>query len=288
MFTTRRRRRNPLRTRRRGKMPDMIVRSSDTAVFYAAQGVGAPVVLLHPFPATHEFWLPVAEQLSTQYKLIMPDLRGLGASGPGDGPALMEKHADDVRRICDDVGFGKATFAGISIGGYILFEFWRRHRERVNALVLCDTKAAADNEEGRQGRMKAAELVQERGPEIFIDEQIPRLLGETTQRNRPDIVSKARKIMMVNTAKGIAAVQLGMAARPDSTATLATINVPTLFVGGAEDMLSPPEELNRMGRMVGGSEVKVIPGVGHYSAFEKPDEFVVVLREFLGKLNHQG
>lgn len=266
----------------------MIVRSNGADILYAVQGSGAPVVLLHPFPASHSFWLPVAEQLAPDYKLIMPDLRGMGASGVGDGPATMYLHADDIRRVCDELSVRRAVFVGVSIGGYILFEFWRRFRERVTALAFCNTKAPADTDEARKGRQQAAETVMERGPEFFIDAQLPKLIGRTTQKNRPDLVSSAKSMMMSSTAKGIAAAQLGMASRPDSLPTLATISVPTLFLGGTDDVLSPPDEIRRMHSLVAGSELRIITDAGHYSAFEKPIEFASILREFLRSIEHSG
>ena len=198
----------------------MIVRSNDAEINYNVQGDGAPVVLLHPFPASHRFWLPVVELLSSRYQFIIPDLRGLGASTVGDGPATMQKHAEDIRRVCDDAGAGTPVFIGVSMGGYILFEFWRRFRERVGSVVLSNTKAGADTDEARKGRLESAEQVLQRGPEFFIDAQLPKLISETIRRNRPDVVDEARRIMMASTAAGIAANQQGMAARPDSTATL--------------------------------------------------------------------
>lgn len=266
----------------------MIVRSNDAEISYTVQGDGAPVVLLHPFPANHRFWLPVVELLSSRYRFIVPDLRGLGSSTLGDGPATMEKHAEDIRRVCDDAGVGKPAFIGVSMGGYILFEFWRRFRERFGSLVFSNTKAGADTDEARKGRLEAAEQVLRRGPEVFIEAQLQKLIGEATRRNRPDVVDEARRIMMASTATGIAANQQGMAARPDSTATLPGINVPALFVGGIEDVLTPPEEIERMHKAVRGSQLRIIPAVGHYAAFERPDEYASILREFLGSVQHRG
>ena len=77
--------------------------------------------------------------------LILPDLRGHGESEVGEGPATMEKHAADLARVMDDAEVGRAPLIGVSIGGYVIFEFWRRHRGRVAALGLCNTKAPADD-----------------------------------------------------------------------------------------------------------------------------------------------
>src|SRR5580698_10779540 len=132
------------------------VRSGDAEIAYRVLGEGPPVVLLHPFPANHEFWLPVARALATRYRVVLPDLRGHGDSGVGEGPATMAKHASDISRILAEEKIDRAIFAGVSIGGYALFEFWRKYPGRVQALILCNTKAQADTAEGRAGRLQSA------------------------------------------------------------------------------------------------------------------------------------
>src|SRR5579863_1503930 len=115
-------------------IPSRQIKSGDAEITYRVLGDGPPVVLLHPFPVHHEFWLPAAQALITRYRVILPDLRGHGDSGVGEGPATMEKHAADLARVMDDADIGRAPLVGVSIGGYILFEFWRKHRGRVAAL----------------------------------------------------------------------------------------------------------------------------------------------------------
>src|SRR4051794_28207207 len=172
------------------------VHSLDADIFYETVGSGPAVVLLHPFPVDHDFWSPVSEQLSTQYRLILPDLRGHGESGVGDGPATMQKHAADLAKVLDDADVGRAIFIGVSIGGYILFEFWRRSRERVAGLALCNTKAQADTPEARAGRLQAAAEVLETGVEPFAEGMLGKVLGQTTRTSRPDLVERARKMML--------------------------------------------------------------------------------------------
>ena len=196
------------------------LRSDDAEIFYEIRGSGPPVVLLHPFPCDHEFWNPVAAALDSRYRLILPDLRGHGDSEIGEGPALMQKHASDVARVLDAAGVGKAAFVGCSIGGYILFEFWRRFRERVSALALCDTRPQADTAEARANRLKAAAAVLEQGTEPFIESMIPKLMGRTTVATRPDLVDGARAMMRKMSAEDISLVLRGMAERPDSVADL--------------------------------------------------------------------
>src|SRR6185312_3436167 len=130
--------------------------SDDADIFYDVAGAGPPVILLHPFPVNHEFWLPVTDFLSSRYRLIMPDLRGHGESSLGNGPATMQKHADDIARVMTAAGADRAPLVGVSIGGYAIFEFWRRFRDRVSALVLCNTKPAADTGDARNARLESA------------------------------------------------------------------------------------------------------------------------------------
>lgn len=257
------------------------VRSADAEISYDVLGSGPDLVLLHPFPAHRGIWRPVAEHLATHYRVVLPDLRGHGESTPGEGAATMAKHAADVARVCDDAGVGRAIFGGESIGGYILFEFWRRFGERVAALILCNTRAGADSAEARAARLRSADDVLQHGVESFIDANLPRLLGESTRSNRPDLVAAARAMMMQMTPAGIAAVQRGMAERPDSTATLATIRVPTLIIGGDEDQATPVAEAELMHSAIAGSSLRVIPRAGHYAVFEKQDDAARLLRQFL-------
>jgi len=261
--------------------PSQRIKSGDAEIAYWTLGDGPPVVLLHPFPANHEFWLPVAEGLATRYRVIVADLRGHGESGVGEGPATMDKHTADIMHVMDDVGVGRAPLIGVSIGGYVLFEFWRQQRGRVAALGLCNTKAPADGAEARAARLAAANDVLERGTEPFFETMIPRLLGKTTRETRPDLVDGALRMMRKMSPDGVAQVQRGMAERPDSVETLKTINVPTLLVTGDEDILTGVNEAELMRRHIAASQLRVIPKAGHYSPWEQPAEATRLLRQFL-------
>ncbi len=258
--------------------------TDDADIFYEIRGSGPPVVLLHPFPCDHEFWNPVATALESRYRLILPDLRGHGESAIGEGPALMAKHASDVARVLDVAGVGKAAFVGCSIGGYILFEFWRRFRERVSALALCDTRPQPDTAEARTNRLQGAATVLEQGTEPFLETKIPKLMGRTTVATRPDIVAGALVMMRKMSAEDISQVQRGMAERPDSMADLKTINVPTLIVIGEEDMFSTVADGELMRQNVAGSQLKVIPKAGHYAPWEQPELVGTILRQFLDEV----
>ena len=260
-----------------------LIHSQDTDIFYEVVGSGEPVVLLHPFPVNHDFWTPVSQQVSGRCRLILPDLRGHGESGIGEGPATMEKHVADLVRILDHADVNRAVFIGVSIGGYILFEFWRRQRERVAALVLCNTKAQADTAEARNARLQAAAEVLEHGVEPFAESMLPKLLGQTTRSTRPDLVEGARRMILRMSAEDISLVQRGMAERPDSVASLKTIHVPTLVVTGDEDTMTGVAEAEVIHQNIVNSQMRVIAKAGHYSPWEQPADAGRLLRQFLDR-----
>jgi 3-oxoadipate enol-lactonase len=257
------------------------LRSDDAEIVYEVVGTGPPIVLLHPFPAHHEFWNPILPALSSRYMLILPDLRGHGDSEIGQGPASMQKHASDIVRVLDAAGVGKAAFIGCSIGGYILFEFWRRFRERVLSVALCDTRPQADTADARADRQKAAADVLEQGPGPFIETMILKLMGRTTLTTRPDLVDGARAMMRKMSPEDISLVLRGMGERPDSVGDLKTINVPALIVIGEEDILSTPADGELMRQNIAASRLKIIPKAGHYAPWEQSAAVGTVLRQFL-------
>jgi pimeloyl-ACP methyl ester carboxylesterase len=166
----------------------------------------------------------------------------------------------------------------------VLFEFWRKHRGRVAALALCNTKAPADGPEARAGRLQAANDVLDRGTEPFFESMIPKLFGKTTREARPDLVDGALRMMRKMSPEDVAQVQRGMAARQDSVETLKTINVSTLLVTGDEDILTGVNEAELMRQHIPGSQLCVIPKAGHYSPWEQSQDAANLLRQFLDAL----
>jgi 3-oxoadipate enol-lactonase len=255
--------------------------SGDAEIYCDIAGSGPPVILLHPFPVNHEFWSPLSPVLSSRYRLIVPDLRGHGESSLGNGPATMQKYADDIATVMTAAGVERAPVIGVSIGGYAIFEFWRRFRERVGALVLCNTKAAADINDARKARLESARDVLERGTEPFFEGMLQKVLGETTRRSRPDLLEGALRMMRKMSPEDVAGVQRGMAERLDSVLTLKTINVPTLIITGEEDEMTGIPEAEIMKQNVAGSQMRVVAKAGHYSPWEQPEEVGRLLRQFL-------
>ncbi len=258
------------------------LRSDDAVLCYEVSGSGPDLVLLHPFPLNHHFWDGVIPTLTQRFRVITPDLRGHGESELGNGAATMEKHAEDLLRLCQTEGVSNATFVGVSIGGYLLFEFWRRHRERVAALVLSNTRASAETAESRANRLRVADQVLNEGTGAFIEDMLGKLFAPATKFERPDIVEAAHRMMQSMSAEDIAGVQRGMADRPDSVETLGTIDVPTLVVAGEQD-IPPLSAAELMRDRIPGSTLHIIPNAGHYAAMERPEEYSTLIGDFADK-----
>jgi 3-oxoadipate enol-lactonase len=258
-------------------------RSDDAQLFYEATGTGLDVILLHPFPLNHHFWDGIVPLLSTRYRIILPDLRAHGDSDAGDGPVTMTKLANDLDHLCRELDITRATFVGVSIGGYTLFEFCRRHRDRVGALVLANTRAGAETPEGRAARIQIADKVEREGTSAFIDDLSQKLFSNSTLTNRPDIVDAARGMAKTMSPSDIAQVQRGMADRPDSIPTLAALQTPTLVIAGEDDSV-PRSELELIHQRIAGSQYRVLQKAGHYAAMEQPAEFALLLRTFFDPL----
>jgi pimeloyl-ACP methyl ester carboxylesterase len=163
---------------------------------YDVRGSGPPVLFLHAFPLGMAMWEPQARALRGSHRVVRFDARGFGASPPGDGLLSMERIAEDAVLLLDHLGLPQAAVCGLSMGGYAAFALWRRHPARVSALVLADTRAAADSEEAKKGRADLAEKVRRQGPEAAAEAFLPKLLGETSRRERPELVTRVREMIL--------------------------------------------------------------------------------------------
>jgi 3-oxoadipate enol-lactonase len=249
---------------------------------YDSAGAGTPIVFLHGFPHTRTLWAPQLDALGRQFRCIAPDLRGFGES-EARPPYSMDQYADDIAHLLDTLGIERAVVGGLSMGGYIAFAFWRRHRERVRALILADTRSGADSAEGRQKRRDTIALARTRGAGAVADAMIEGMVGKSTRRERPKLVRSVHAMLASAPVEGIVGALEAMMTRPDSTPTLATIDVPTLIVVGDEDVLTPPAESRAMQGAIPGSRLAVIPAAGHVSNLERPEEFNRTVGEFMAQ-----
>jgi pimeloyl-ACP methyl ester carboxylesterase len=250
-----------------------------------ATGGGTPVVLLHAFPLDGRMWAPQVDALAGTYQVVVPDLRGFGAAREqAVEEAGMDLLADDVARLLDDRDLDRAVLCGLSMGGYVALAFARRHPDRLSGLVLCDTRAGADAEPARADRLRMAERVLAEGNRFVPAVMLPRLLGETSRRERPDVVERVTELILEQDPRAIAGAQRGMAGRADSTDVLASITVPTLVVTGEEDQTTGPEQGRALAAAIPGARFLLVAGAGHLASLEQPEPVNEALLDFLAPI----
>jgi pimeloyl-ACP methyl ester carboxylesterase len=254
---------------------------------YDDVGSGLPVVFLHGFPHNRSLWTPQRLALHERARCIIPDLRGFGESSPSpdgaDAPS-MDRYADDVAALLDVLRIPRAVICGLSMGGYVAFAFWRRHRDRVRALALLDTRAGADTDEARAKRRDMIALAHAKGSGAIADAMITGMVGKSTREKSPETVDAVHRMLESAPVDGIVGALDALMTRPDSTPTLATIDVPTLIVVGDEDVLTPPSEARALHAGIRGSHLEIIAGAGHVANLERPATVNHFLTEFLASL----
>jgi len=196
----------------------------------------------------------------------------------------MDTYADDVAAILDALGVEKTVLGGLSMGGYIAFAFWRRYPERVKALVLMDTRAAPDSEEGRQNRYRTIEQVKKEGLTPLIEGMIPKLVAPSTLNGKRHVIRKLRSIMESASVEGVIAALKAMAERPNSRPLLEHITVPTLVITGRHDALIPISEAEEMALRIPHARLEVVNQAGHLVTMERPRTTSRLIREFVSHL----
>jgi pimeloyl-ACP methyl ester carboxylesterase len=259
---------------------DVAAGGGSVEIGYSDTGMGAPVVFLHGFPHNRSLWAPQVTAFFPFARCIAPDLRGFGES-PARPPYGMDRYADDVASLLDALGVARAVIAGVSMGGYVAFAFWRRHRERVRALLLADTRPGPDDEAARGRRRDLIAAARKGGSPAVADRMIEGMIGRRTRARSPGLVGAVHSMLAAAPVEGTIGALEAMIARPDSTPDLATIDVPTLVVVGEDDVLTPVAESRAMHAAIGGSRLEVIAGAGHLPNLERPAAFNQVTGEFI-------
>ena len=245
---------------------------------------GLPVVFLHGFPFNHKMWEPQMRALPNTIRAISFDIRGHGESQVADGQYTLEFFVDDLIALMDHLVIDKAVLCGLSMGGYIALRAIERHPERIKALVLSDTKSGADGNEAKVGRSAAMSAVKNEGVPAFAESFVKKIFASETFTNNSHGVTTIKDIIRSNTILGISGTLLALASRTDTTASLSSIDVPTLILVGEEDTLTPPSESEAMHALIKGSELVRIQGAAHMANIENETAFNEALLAFLKKL----
>jgi pimeloyl-ACP methyl ester carboxylesterase len=266
-----------------------LVQAGDVELAVVERGAGMPLLLVHGFPLDHSMWNAQIDALSRQWRVIAPDLRGFGASQVSPGTVTMEQMADDLAALLDALRVTEpVVLIGLSMGGYVSFQFLRRHAHRLRGLVLCDTRAVPDTAEGVAGRHKLAAQTLEQGARPVADAMLPKLFGPQARESDPGVIEATRRVILANQPAGIAAALLGMAQRADMTGDLPHIALPTLIVVGQDDAISTADEMRGMARSIPNCEFVVIPRSGHMTPLENPIAFNEAVEQFLTRVERGG
>jgi pimeloyl-ACP methyl ester carboxylesterase len=260
------------------------VQINGITIAYNDRGAGLPIVFLHAFPLNRTMWAQQEEALSSQFRVITLDLRGHGESDAPLWRYTLEQSADDVNALLDQLAIQQAVFAGLSMGGYILFAFYRKYAARVKGLILADTRAQGDTAEGKDGRFQMAQIAYKKGPSAIADMMLLKLLSSTSIQTRPDLVLKVRAMIEGNEISGIAGDLMAMADRPDSVPLLRQITCPTQIIVGELDQATPPSDAILMADHIPNSRLTLIPQAAHLTNLEQPQAFNHIVTTFATEL----
>lgn len=248
-----------------------------------SRGEGRCILFIHGYPFDRTLWQYQLSHLEG-WRRVAPDLRGMGLSDAPDLGYSMTTYADDLAALLDAMGVEDAVLCGLSMGGYVAFEFVRRWPDRVLGLVLMDTRAEADTPDGRRARDTQAAQARDRGTAAVADAMLPRLFAEPDPSHSP-AAARARRMIAATPVAGIVGALSAMRDRPDSTDLLPLLDeIPTLVVVGAHDRITPPDGAEAMADAIPGARFEVIAGAGHVPPLERPAEVTALLADFLKSL----
>lgn len=248
-------------------------------VAYTDEGEGAPLLFVHGFPLSRGTWSKQVEAFKTSYRVIAPDLRGLGESEATAGAVPMSRFAEDLYALLQHLGAGPVILVGHSMGGYVALAFAKAYPQALRGLVLVGTKAGADTPEGAAARRATAEKVRTEGSSVVVNAMAPKMLAASN--SDAAMAASVRDFMAPSKPEGVIGALLGMAERPDAGTWLGTIRVPALVITGADDTIIPPSESEALAKAIPGAQLKLIPKAGHLVAFEQADAFNAALGDWL-------
>jgi len=254
------------------------------SVFVEGNSKNKAIIFLHGFPYDHTMWKAQVDELSEKYFCVTYDIRGLGESPVGDGQYTMESFVDDLERIINELKLEKPILCGLSMGGYISFRALERMEEKFSAVILCDTRSEADNNEGKLKRAAAIKRINTEGLAPFAKDFITNCFGENyKQHNKAEFEKRIAKSSGFDPV-GVKGSLLAMLGRNDTTEYLNKIRIPALVICGEFDALTPPVIMKPLAEKINGAEFVIIKNSGHMSPIESPEEVNIALRDFLNKL----
>ncbi|MFO7625055.1 MAG: alpha/beta hydrolase [Anaerolineales bacterium] len=257
----------------------------DYEMEYEDKGNGIPLIFIHGYPLNKTMWEAQLQALSTVARVITPDLRGHGGSEPVQETYTMRSMAKDIKELIENLNIEQpVVLCGLSMGGYICFEFMRNYSNMVKGMILAATRATADSIEVKVNREEAVAIALEKGPLAIANMMLPKMLATATYAQKPALVERVRNIMVNTSTQAIVGDLRGMLNREDSTSLLKEIDIPVLILHGAEDQIIPKSEVDLMKNGIKNVKLQIIPAAGHLLNIEQPDLFNKAVRNFIQAL----
>ena len=254
------------------------------SVFLEGNNKNKPIIFIHGFPYDHTMWKAQIDLLSENYFCVTYDIRGLGESPAGDGQLTMESFVDDLESIIDNLKLDKPILCGLSMGGYIGLRALERFEDKFSAVILCDTRSEADNNEGKLKRSLAIKRINTEGLAPFTKDFITNCYGNYYKNNFKEEFNNRIVKSLTFSPVGVKGSLLAMLSRNDTTDYLTKINIPALVICGEEDALTPPEVMKPLAEKIKEAVFVVIKNSGHMSPIENPIEVNEAIKKFLERL----
>ncbi len=243
--------------------------------------MGPPIVLCHSFLCTREMWAAQAEALSESYRVINLDLRGHGDCGPAEDECSIGDLVYDVLAVLDHLEIEEAVWCGLSIGGMTAMRAAISQPDRVAALVVADSTAAAETLYKRVKYATMGTASRVLGVRRMMPAVLPLMFGRTTLREQPELVEEWGERMAETHLPSLLNVLRTLMRRRSMLERLGEVRVPTLVLVGEEDRSLPPKHSRAIEKAIPGAEVTIIPEAGHLSALEQPEAVTAAIRDFL-------
>jgi pimeloyl-ACP methyl ester carboxylesterase len=252
----------------------------NTIQHYRVMGEGKPVVLLHGFGEDSSIWDDIAVALSPNYRLLIPDLPGTGASAPIVGANIgLETYAEIVKQILSAENSIQCTMIGHSMGGYITLAFAEKYPEMLHAMGLFHSSAYADDETKKETRKKAIAFIKENGVNAFLKTSTPGLFkdADKSKNDIDQLIEKGNSF----TPDTLIQYYEAMIKRPDRTQILRTFSGPVLFMLGMHDKAVPFEQGLEQSHLPALSHLFILRESGHMGMIEEAEKSLLNLEHFL-------